>query len=81
MSDLVKVVVDETTCIAGGICEMLEPDTFTIDDDSAISVVQGEGLVARDRAEVVVDRCPARAVSIVEAATEEPTGAAGAGEE
>lgn len=66
--DLVTVVVDADTCIGGGQCEMLEEDTFVLDDDTMISTVAGSGELPRARAELVVDRCPGRAISIVEPA-------------
>ncbi len=64
--DLVRVAVDRELCIGGGICEMLEPEVFELDDDIVISSVISDGLLPRDRADVVVDRCPGRAISIVE---------------
>lgn len=67
MSKLLKLAVDAQACIAGGQCEMLEPDTFLVDDDTAIASVVGTGLLPPDRAAVVVDRCPAGAISITEA--------------
>ncbi len=70
---LVRVAVDADVCIGGGQCEMLEEDTFVIDDDTMISTVVGSGLLPRERAELVVDRCPGRAISIVEATPSETT--------
>ena len=64
--DLVEVAVDSERCIGGGQCEMLEPDIFLLDDDEAISSVIGSGALPRERAEVVVHRCPGAAISIVE---------------
>lgn len=64
--DMVRVAVDQELCIGGGICEMLEPEEFELDDDVVISSVIGNGLLPRTRAEVVVDRCPGRAISIAE---------------
>ena len=63
---MVRVAVDQDLCIGGGICEMLEPEVFELDDDIVISSVIGSGLLPRDRAEVVVDRCPGQAISIIE---------------
>ena len=63
---LVRVAVDQDLCIGGGICEMLEPEVFELDDDIVISSVISDGLLPRDRAAVVVDRCPSQAISIVE---------------
>lgn len=62
----VRVTVDQELCIGGGICEMLEPEVFELDDDMVISSVISDGLLPRDRAEVVVDRCPGRAISLEE---------------
>lgn len=62
----VRVAVDQELCIGGGICEMLEPEVFELDDDIVISSVVGDGLLPRDRAAVAVDRCPGQAISIVE---------------
>lgn len=64
--DLVVVVVDGDVCIGGGQCEMLEEATFVLDDDTMVSAVTGSGELPRARAEIVVDRCPGRAISIVE---------------
>ena len=64
--DIVRVAVDQELCIGGGICEMLEPEMFELDDDVVISSVIGDGLLPRARAEVVVDRCPGRAIAIIE---------------
>lgn len=64
--DMVRVAVDQELCIGGGICEMLEPEVFELDDDIVISSVIGDGLLPRPRAEVAVDRCPGRAISLEE---------------
>lgn len=72
--DDVQVQIDDTLCIAGGQCEMLEEATFLVDDDTAIAAVIGTGMLPRDRAEIVIDRCPSGAISIVaEATTDEAT--------
>ena len=67
-SDRVRMAVDHDRCIGGGQCEMLEPDVFLLDDEEAVSSVIGAGMLPRPRAEVVVDRCPSAAISIVEPA-------------
>ena len=67
-AERVRVAVDEQRCIGGGQCEMLEPDVFLLDDDEAISSVIGPGALPRQRAEVVVHRCPGAAISIVDSA-------------
>lgn len=63
---MVRVAVDQELCIGGGICEMLEPEMFELDEDVVISSVVGDGFLPRGRAEVVVDRCPGQAIAIVE---------------
>ena len=68
--DLVPVAVDSERCIGGGQCEMLEPEVFLLDDETAISSVIGSGALPRDRAEVVVHRCPGAAISIVGSETD-----------
>ena len=64
--ETVRVAVDQELCIGGGICEMLEPEVFELDDDVVISSVISNGLLPRNRAEVAVDRCPGQAIAIVE---------------
>ena len=66
-ADLVAVQVDQDTCIGSGQCEMFEEETFYVDDDTVIARVIGSGVLPRDRAEKVVQMCPASAISIVEA--------------
>ena len=60
----VRLTVDEAVCIGAGQCEMLESETFLLDDDTAISAVVGTGELPRDRAEKVIDRCPSGAIAI-----------------
>ena len=62
----VTLVVDQDRCIAGGQCEMLEPETFMVDDDTAVASVIGTGSLPRDRADIVIDRCPAGAISFLD---------------
>lgn len=61
----VRLAVDPERCIGAGQCEMLEPDTFYVDDDSAVASVTGAGLLTSERAAVLIDRCPSGAISIV----------------
>lgn len=68
MDELVTLTVNADTCISGGQCEMLEPETFLVDDDLAIATVIGSGQLSRKRALEVIDRCPASAISIVPSA-------------
>ena len=68
MSDeqLVELRVDVDRCIGVGQCELLEPDVFELDDDEGISTVVGERRLPRGRADIVIDRCPSGAISIVD---------------
>lgn len=73
MSDqvpLVRMVVDKERCIGGAQCELLAPDVFTVDDAAMSSVIE-PGLLPRALADKVVDRCPGRAISVVDAADAE----------
>jgi len=66
MSDeLVTVSVNAEVCIGSGQCEMLEEETFYVNEDTVIAEVTGDGRLPRDRAERCVDTCPAQAISIV----------------
>ena len=69
-AELVLMQVNEDTCIGSGQCEMLEEETFYVDDDTVIAGVIGTGMLPADRAKKVVDTCPTKAISIVEAAAE-----------
>jgi ferredoxin len=60
----VRLVVDENVCLGSGICEMNEEETFAIDEETAIAAIVGDGLLPVERAEAVVDSCPAQAISI-----------------
>lgn len=62
----VQLVVDVDRCIGSGMCEMLEEATFLIDEDTNIAGTIGEATLPDDRAAVVIDRCPAGAISVVE---------------
>lgn len=65
MSDeTVQLQIDAEACIAGGQCEMLAPEMFEIDEDTAVAVIIGDGMVSKDRAEILMDRCPSGAITI-----------------
>lgn len=64
MSDTVRLTFDVEKCIGVGQCELLEPDVFRLDDDEGTAVVIGDPELPRDRAGVVVDKCPSGAISI-----------------
>lgn len=59
----VRVTVDADKCIGSGMCEMLEEATFLIDEDTNLAGVIGDALLPPDRAAIVIDRCPASAIS------------------
>ena len=61
--DLVGLTVDATVCIGIGRCEMLEPDSFFVNDD-AIAQVEAATRFTRVRAEEIVMECPSGAISI-----------------
>ena len=63
-SDLVRLVVDAERCIGIGQCEMLEPEVFRLDDETAISAVVGDGLLPVERARLAVEKCPSGAIGI-----------------
>ena len=65
--DLVQLSVDRDVCIGSGSCEMLEEQTFLLDDDTNIAGVVGDGRLPVDRARIVIDRCPSSAIKIVDA--------------
>lgn len=70
-TEMVLVTVDEEKCIGAGQCEMLEEDTFYVDDDTVIAKVIGTGMLERSRANLIVETCPSQAISIVEASAQE----------
>lgn len=65
--DRVRLTVDRDVCIGVGQCELLEPDVFRLDDDDELAVIIGDGTLPRERADVVVDKCPSGAIAIQEA--------------
>ncbi len=63
-SDSVNLVVDANRCIGAGQCEMLAPDHFRVDDDSALAEFIGQDSLPATEAELLIDRCPSGALSI-----------------
>lgn len=63
-SGSVRMVVDDTRCIGAGQCEMLAPDHFRVDDDSALAEFVGQDSLPITEAETLIDRCPSGALSI-----------------
>jgi ferredoxin len=62
----VTVALNAELCLGVGSCELLQPDQFRIDDDTAIAELVGDGAMSRVDAELVVDRCPSGALSIAD---------------
>lgn len=63
-AEVVVMAIDAEACIAGGQCEMLAPEVFEVDEDTAVAVFLGDGHLDRTAAELVIDRCPSGAISI-----------------
>ncbi len=63
---MVKLALNQEVCIGSGQCEMLEEETFLIDDETVIAGVIGTGMLPPDRAEHVINTCPTGAISIAE---------------
>jgi ferredoxin len=63
---MVRLTLDAEACIGVGQCELLEPEVFRLDDDENISVFVGDPQLPRDRAEIVVDKCPSGAIQIAQ---------------
>ncbi len=59
--EMVELYVDTDMCVGMGMCEIVEPTVFEINDD-AISVVIGSALFPADRAEKVMFECPSGAI-------------------
>ena len=66
MSDLIKLVVDPERCIGSGMCEMLEEEVFLVDEDTNIAGTIGQAALPAERADIVIDRCPASAISVAD---------------
>ncbi|MEM9204237.1 MAG: ferredoxin [Actinomycetota bacterium] len=66
MTGHVRVTIDSDVCIGMGQCEMLAPDVFGFDDDEAIAFAIDGATIERGKGEDIADRCPSRAISIVE---------------
>lgn len=62
--DLVVVALNADLCIGVGNCELLQPQHFRVDDDTAVAELIGDGAMAPADAEAVVDRCPSGALTL-----------------
>ncbi len=60
-TNMVELYVDTDICVGMGLCEVIEPTVFEINDD-AISVVIGSALFPADRADKVMLECPSGAI-------------------
>ncbi len=60
---MVELYVDTAVCVGMGMCEVVEPTVFEINDD-AISVIIGSALFPADRAEKVMFECPSGAIKV-----------------
>ena len=58
------VMLNTELCIGVGNCELLQPDHFRVDDDTAVARLIGDAVLARADAETVVDRCPSGALTL-----------------
>lgn len=63
--EMVQLAIDADVCIGGGQCEMVEPETFIVDDETVVARFVGPPRLPKARAELVVERCPSGAISIV----------------
>jgi ferredoxin len=62
-----KIVVDWDLCEANGICEAMAPDSFEVDDDDMLQVLNDEVTSENEeRVQRAVAGCPKSALSIVE---------------
>ena len=62
-----KIVVDWDLCEANGICEAMAPDSFEVDDEDMLQVLNDEVTAENaDRVQRAVAGCPKSALSIVE---------------
>ncbi len=58
---MVELYIDIDVCVGMGMCEVVEPTVFEINDD-AISEVIGSALFPAERAEKVMFECPSGAI-------------------
>ncbi len=63
-ADGVYLAVDANRCIGAGQCEMLAPEHFRVDDDSALAEFVGQDSLPLTEAELLIDRCPSGALGI-----------------
>jgi ferredoxin len=62
-----RIVVDWDLCEANGVCEAMAPDSFEIDDEDMMQVLNDEVTPEnQDRVQRAVAGCPKSALSIVD---------------
>lgn len=61
---MVRLAIDANVCIGAGQCEMVEPNTFIVDDETAIARIIDSPALPKPRAQHVAERCPSGAISI-----------------
>jgi ferredoxin len=66
---MTKIVADLDRCVGAGQCVLTDPDTFDQSEEDGTVVVLQDTLAddeALKRAQVAVDICPSRALSLTE---------------
>ena len=66
---MTKIVADVDVCIGAGQCVLTDPDAFDQSEDDGTVVVLRDAPAddeARKRAQVAVDICPSRALSLTQ---------------
>lgn len=60
-----KILVDWKKCTGIGSCEALSPDTFEVDDDGKLQLINGEAIPEGLEAEIdsAIKGCPTGALS------------------
>ncbi|MBJ7337552.1 ferredoxin [Mycolicibacterium sp.] len=68
MSTACRIVFDRSKCATMGLCEMVAPDVFHIDDDGVMTV-QSDTIDASRRTsmEEIAMACPTQSLSVVDA--------------
>jgi ferredoxin len=64
----VDITINQDECIGCGACETEAPETFAMNDDSKVTVKEGQ----RDAREFIVDAaksCPTEAIQVVDKAS------------
>jgi ferredoxin len=59
------VEVDRDRCLGAGQCSFLAPETFDIDDDMKVVVLEGGGDTA-DAIRAAAEACPNRVITVTE---------------